>query len=70
MKATMLRLWCRSCGRGIEIPRGQTIILPPCDTCGPTMWDTADAPNDQKYPYVLNHNDKRFLRALKISQEV
>lgn len=62
-----LRLWCATCGRGIVVERKPYVELPDCATCGPTTWTTADAPDDQKYPYVLNHNDKRFLRSIRVS---
>jgi uncharacterized Zn finger protein len=71
MVMSKLRLWCRTCGRGVELMRqqGGSVILPACETCGPTTWDAADHPDDIKFPWLINLNDKRFLRAIRIDPE-
>src|SRR5690242_11967130 len=66
MMATFLRLWCAICGRGIAVERKPSIDLPDCLTCGPTTWRTADEPDQVRFPYMLNHNDKLFLKSIKV----
>lgn len=57
-------LFCVTCGRGRTI----TAIgeLPDCRVCGPTTWKTATEPVKE---YELSHNDKRFLKSIKVSPE-
>lgn len=62
-----LRLWCDQCGRGIVVERKPYVELPDCDTCGPTTWRTADQPNHDKFPYAITHNDRKFLKGLRIN---
>lgn len=59
-----VRVFCETCGRGATL----TMIgkVPDCKVCGPTKWRTADQPNDNKYPYHLNTNDKRFLKSIRV----
>ena len=64
-------LFCQTCGRGkkIKMPVLDPKDWPTCETCGETSWRSADQPNDTQYPYALSHNDRKFLRALRIAQE-
>ena len=61
------RVYCTQCGRGATL----TMIgkLPECRVCGPTEWRAGDNPNDLKYPYLLNRNDKQFLKSIRIQGE-
>lgn len=58
-------VYCVNCGRGEVI----TVIgeLPDCRVCGPTKWKTA---TDPRVDYEVNHNDKRFLKSIRIDPEV
>lgn len=61
-------LFCVQCGRGkvIKFPAKEQEV--DCDICGMTEWKSADNPSE-RFPYHLNHNDKRFLRSIRVSAE-
>lgn len=64
-------VYCQTCGRGkvVAMPVQDPERWPDCDICGPTGWFTADQPDDLKFPYLLNHNDKAFLKSIRIEAE-
>lgn len=66
-----VKLHCEKCGRGkvIEMPIKETERWPPCDVCGDTSWRPADRPDDQRFPYRLNHNDIRFLHSIRVDPD-
>lgn len=57
-------LYCQTCGRG-ETVSGPG-ILPDCRICGPTTWRTATEP---RVDYVVTHNDRRFLKSIRVAPD-
>lgn len=65
-----ITLYCNACGRGQSVPVRDAVSeeLQPCRACGGVKFHSADQPNGD-HPYELNHNDVRFLKSLRISQQ-
>lgn len=60
----MQELWCRypDCGHSLEIVAG--FFPTQCPKClRESRWTTEPAP---KVPFALTHNDRQFLRSIKV----
>lgn len=61
----MRTLWCTKCAVGYASVAGDLPkVCPRCDQ--ETVWTTLAPQSARSYDWVLNVNDKRFLRSLRI----
>ena len=62
-----VRAYCRACDTVHHFPNNWAVHGAKCKDCGvEDQWRTI---NEPKQPYGLSHNDKRFLKALRITQD-
>lgn len=60
-------VWCRECDGANEFPRNWIEEKDTCRYCKTAgRWRTENQP---KAEYLLSHNDRRFLRSLRIKAE-
>ena len=59
-------IYCRQCDEPNELPRQWINATDACVHCQAKDWEVRNTP---KVPYVLNHNDQRLLRGLRIARD-
>ena len=62
-----MTVWCRECDGANAMPRNWIEESDACKYCGTKgQWRTL---NEPKAEYLLNHNDRRFLRSMRIKAD-